>query len=101
MTTLDVRADQARVDQAVWFSDEVSRSQTRLRDMLPVLAGVCLMVVDVGVVVGAFLLAHWLRFVAAADETSALGLEHYALMGLTIGGIVAGLLAMQIGRAHV
>src|SRR5262249_19574261 len=39
--------------------------------------------------------AHWVRFVVGGDEILALGLDHYLLMGLTIGAITAGLLALH------
>jgi exopolysaccharide biosynthesis polyprenyl glycosylphosphotransferase len=67
----------------------------RLERLLPVLTGICLVVLDVALVVGAFMSAHWLRFIAADDTLSALGLEQYLLMSVTIAALTSGLFAFR------
>ena len=45
--------------------------------------------------VGAFLLAHWARFVTTGVEAYALGLEQYARLGLAVSLLNALLLALD------
>jgi exopolysaccharide biosynthesis polyprenyl glycosylphosphotransferase len=90
MTMLDVRADETE-----WLSDEKPAGGLTLRHMLPAVSAMCLVVVDIVVLVAAFLFAHWLRFVANGDETAALPVDDYARMALTIGCVMAGLLALH------
>jgi exopolysaccharide biosynthesis polyprenyl glycosylphosphotransferase len=71
------------------------RRNRRVEHLLPLLTGVCLVVTDIGLVVGAFLLAHWLRFIAADDTLSALGLDQYVLMASVIGLLTSGLFAFR------
>jgi exopolysaccharide biosynthesis polyprenyl glycosylphosphotransferase len=59
-------------------------------------ASVCaLLVVDFGVVLGAFVLAYLVRFVAPADVVSALPLEQYLGTGVTVGLVSMALVALQ------
>ena len=63
--------------------------------VLPTAATAAALAGDLSVILGSYLAAHWLRFVAASDEGVAVGLEHYARMGLVISLITALLLAMH------
>jgi hypothetical protein len=51
--------------------------------------GIGTLLLDLGIVVVAFLLAYWLRFVVLDDSVSALGVEQYALGGLAVGLLTA------------
>jgi exopolysaccharide biosynthesis polyprenyl glycosylphosphotransferase len=55
--------------------------------------GACMSVVDVGVIVGAFLLAYWARFVVPDAAALALGIESYARLGLVVGLVTVAMLA--------
>src|SRR5439155_21691933 len=71
------------------------RRNRRVEHLLPLLTGVCLVVTDLGLVVGAFMLAHWLRFIAADDTLAALGLDRYVLMASVVGLLTCGLFAFR------
>jgi exopolysaccharide biosynthesis polyprenyl glycosylphosphotransferase len=59
-------------------------------------SAVCvLLAADVGVVIGAFVLAYVLRFVASADIGSALPLDQYVRTGATVGIVGVALLVLQ------
>jgi exopolysaccharide biosynthesis polyprenyl glycosylphosphotransferase len=59
-------------------------------------ASVCaLLVVDFGVVLGAFILGYLLRFVITADVVSALPFENYVRTGVVVGLVSMALLALQ------
>src|SRR6266536_461519 len=66
-------------------SESAEAAYSQVERVLPVVAGVCLLVGDLALVLGAFLLAHWLRFIARDAEFASLGLEQYARMGLSAG----------------
>jgi exopolysaccharide biosynthesis polyprenyl glycosylphosphotransferase len=70
-------------------------ASSRIARFLPLLTALCLLVVDMAVVLAAFLLAHWARFIAPEDEAAALGLEQYARMGLTVGLVTTILFALH------
>ncbi|MFN0074163.1 MAG: sugar transferase [Chloroflexota bacterium] len=53
--------------------------------VLPMLFGVGTVLMDVAIIVGAFLLAYWLRFIVPDDSVSALGIEQYAVGGFLVG----------------
>ena len=53
------------------------------------------LIVDVLLVLSAFLLAYWWRFIVPDDEASALGLHEYARMGMLVGLTTVVLLAFQ------
>jgi exopolysaccharide biosynthesis polyprenyl glycosylphosphotransferase len=53
------------------------------------------LVVDVVVVVGAFLAAYWVRFILPDDELSALGLHEYARIGVWVALTAVLLLAVH------
>src|SRR4051812_43228953 len=92
MTTLDLstanRAWTPSVDQP-WAIP--TPSSERLERLLPVLTGLCLLAVDLGLVVGAFMAAHWLRFLAADESLAALGVDQYVLMACVISVLTSGL----------
>jgi exopolysaccharide biosynthesis polyprenyl glycosylphosphotransferase len=68
---------------------------SRIEKWLPLLSGVCLFVVDVSLVLGAFLAAYWLRFVAYDDALSALGFDEYVRIGLMVAVLTSGLFALR------
>jgi exopolysaccharide biosynthesis polyprenyl glycosylphosphotransferase len=51
--------------------------------------------IDVGIVLGAFLLAYWVRFIVPEAEASALSLQEYARIGALVGLVTGALLALQ------
>jgi exopolysaccharide biosynthesis polyprenyl glycosylphosphotransferase len=60
-----------------------------------VLTGACLFLVDIGLVIGGFMLAYWMRFVAADYELAALGLDEYFRVGSTVALLTSGLFALR------
>ena len=56
---------------------------------------VCCLLLDILVVLGAFLLAYWVRFVMPDDEASALGLQEYGRIGALVGVTTVVLLAVH------
>jgi exopolysaccharide biosynthesis polyprenyl glycosylphosphotransferase len=70
-------------------------SRERAARLLSALTCVCLLVMDLAVGVGAFLLAHWVRFIVPDDGAAALGLEQYAWMGLTVSCFTSFLFAFH------
>src|SRR5437763_15844693 len=97
MTTVDLSTPTNRAwsaDLAVPWTNPIHTS-SRLGRLLPMLTGVCLIVVDLALVMGSFLLAHWLRFLAADASLSVLGIEQYMLMSLLVGVITSGLFAFR------
>jgi exopolysaccharide biosynthesis polyprenyl glycosylphosphotransferase len=96
MTTLDLpSADRIWSPAAAAEPWTVPTAESRVERLLPFLTGLCLVVLDVALVVGSFMLAHWLRFTAADDSLSALGIEQYLLMAAAIAGITAALFAFR------
>src|SRR5882762_3342426 len=89
MSTVDLRAE-----RQAWTLDDWAAPHP-LQRWLPGLAGVCLLLVDMMSVLGAFLVAHWVRFVLARDEPAAVGLENYVHMALTVTLISVVLLAVH------
>ncbi len=75
--------------------DSRGAAYSRAERLLPVLSGTCLLVIDIALVLAAFLLAYWVRFIAPDNEAAALGLEQYARMGLIVGLGTALLFALQ------
>src|SRR3954468_7937260 len=67
----------------------------RIRQMLPAIARVVCLVVDVALILGAFLLAYWVRFIVPDAEATALGLEQYAIRGLVVGSVAVLLSAFH------
>jgi exopolysaccharide biosynthesis polyprenyl glycosylphosphotransferase len=63
--------------------------------LLPIVAGVLLLGVDLALVVGAFMLAYWVRFIVPDAEAMALGQAEYLRMGAAVGLGTAVLFALQ------
>jgi exopolysaccharide biosynthesis polyprenyl glycosylphosphotransferase len=76
-------------------ADWAAAGRARSASLLPVVGGLALAVLDVGIVLAAFISAYWVRFVLPAEEAAALGIEQYTRMGLTIGVIACLLLALH------
>jgi exopolysaccharide biosynthesis polyprenyl glycosylphosphotransferase len=97
MTTIDLhspeRAWSAPVADA--WTRPTSRASDRLERILPVLTGVCLIGIDLGLIFGSFMIAHWLRFNASDEALASLGIEQYMLMALIIAVITSGLFAFR------
>jgi exopolysaccharide biosynthesis polyprenyl glycosylphosphotransferase len=53
------------------------------------------LLVDIGIILGGFLLAYWVRFVVPDAEAIALGPDEYARIGLLVGFLTVLLLAFQ------
>jgi exopolysaccharide biosynthesis polyprenyl glycosylphosphotransferase len=70
-------------------------SNSRLERLLPVLTGASLFVVDVLLIVGAFMVAHWLRFVASDYEMGALGIDEYLRVGAAVALLTSALFALR------
>jgi exopolysaccharide biosynthesis polyprenyl glycosylphosphotransferase len=87
MSTVDLH-----LDQGSWQQEEWAAGRSWLPRVLPVLASAVLFVGDLAVVFGAFVVAHWLRFVVASDEGAALGFEHYARIGAIVALLTGALL---------
>ena len=62
---------------------------------MPLVAGMVWLVGDLAVVFGAFMLAHWLRFVLPNDPDSALGIELYLRQGAVVALATAVLFLLQ------
>ena len=76
-------------------SDGHAADRSALARRLPTLAGAALLLGDVLIVLGAFLLAYWARFIVPDAEATALGLDEYARMGALVAGVTASLFAVQ------
>lgn len=92
MSSVDVRVGEAAWSAAV---DDQQAAYSRAERWLPVLAEGCLLAVDVALVLAAFLIAYWLRFVVPDHEAVALGLGHYVGMGLMVGLLTAMLFGLH------
>jgi hypothetical protein len=91
-----------RADGRVWPSSAPTTSfpttwpsRSRLERLLPLLTGACLFLFDVGLVIGGFMLAYWVRFVAADNDLAALGLGEYFRVGATVALLTSGLFALR------
>jgi exopolysaccharide biosynthesis polyprenyl glycosylphosphotransferase len=87
-----------RVGAPAWpreLADGRAPAHPRVEQLLPVLAGACLLTLDVALVMGAFLLAYWARFVVPDLEAAAMGVERYVWMGLIVGVANAVLFALN------
>jgi exopolysaccharide biosynthesis polyprenyl glycosylphosphotransferase len=71
------------------------KGPSRIEALLPFLTGACLFLVDVGLVVGAFMFAYWMRFVASDNELAALGLTEYLRVGVTVALLTSALFALR------
>ncbi|MBV8718294.1 MAG: sugar transferase [Chloroflexi bacterium] len=85
MTTVELRAETEQWapafvgDHGAW-----SPMRSRIGRALPTAGGACLLLLDFGLVFGAFMLAYWSRFVAADLTFIALGVEQYSWMAALI-----------------
>ncbi|MCC7369043.1 MAG: sugar transferase [Chloroflexi bacterium] len=62
---------------------------------LPLLAGAAVMAGDALLVVGAFLLAYWVRFIVPDLEAAALGLDEYVRLGALVSLVAVVLFALH------
>jgi exopolysaccharide biosynthesis polyprenyl glycosylphosphotransferase len=86
----------AAVDVQVSRRDWPAASTGRwLGRRLSLVAGGCLVVGDATLVLGAFLLAYWVRFIAPDLEATALGLDEYARLGAIVSLITVVLFALH------
>ena len=86
----------AAVDVQVSRRDWPSASTGRwLGRRLALVAGTCLVAGDAILVLGAFLLAYWVRFIAPDLEATALGLNEYARMGAIVSLVTVVLFALH------
>jgi exopolysaccharide biosynthesis polyprenyl glycosylphosphotransferase len=76
------------------FAESAVPSATRGGRLLMALTVVTL-VVDALVVVGAFLVAYWIRFVVPDNEAAALVLQEYARLALLVAALTVVLLGLQ------
>jgi exopolysaccharide biosynthesis polyprenyl glycosylphosphotransferase len=80
-----------------WWEERIESQATagkRLEHFLAALWAWSLVLIDVSVVLGAFVAAYWLRFLASEDAgLPALDLNRYAAMGLSISAITVVLFA--------
>ncbi len=84
------------VKDQVWRGELPARFEPGWAErIIPAGLGLALALVDVLLVLGAFLLAYWVRFVVSDMEAAALDLLAYARIGLSVGVVVALLFAPQ------
>jgi exopolysaccharide biosynthesis polyprenyl glycosylphosphotransferase len=89
---------QLRISDPPWASDVAGLKSSFLVQaarLLPAVAGSVLVLVDLALVVAAFMLAYWLRFIVPDAEAMALGPAEYLRMGLVVGLGTALLFALQ------
>ena len=90
---------EAPIDGAPWAGEEIGEPAVQDRAgaarVLSLASGATLLAGDLLIVVGAFLLAHWARFVTTGVEAYAMGLEQYARLGLAVAMLNALLLAFD------
>ena len=80
-------------ERVLWTGQAGVLPRPRLRRILPLAAVTTILAVDVAIVIDAFLLAHWLRFVAPDDLVAALGFAAYVRISVIVSGIVVLLFA--------
>ena len=102
MSIVELRADglpwsstATVIPNRTWPTDKPFSRTSRLERWLPVLTGICLFAIDIALVVLAFLVAYWLRFVAADNELPALGLDQYVRLGAEVGLVTSALFALR------
>jgi exopolysaccharide biosynthesis polyprenyl glycosylphosphotransferase len=76
------------------FAEGGAAATTRGERLLAALAPGTL-AIDGLIVLGAFLLAYWVRFVVPDDEAAALGLQEYVRLGLLVAGCTVVLLGFH------
>src|SRR5205814_1162323 len=87
-----------RADDHVWSADlhqehSWAIADARMERLLPVIAGTLVLVGDLLIVGGAFLLAYWARFVAPDALDIAIGANDYVRMSAIIAVLSAVLFA--------
>jgi exopolysaccharide biosynthesis polyprenyl glycosylphosphotransferase len=87
MSTVDVQ-----VDRRPW---SVTGTGAWLGRRLSLVAGAGLVAADAALVLGAFLLAHWVRFIVPDVEATALSLEEYAVRGAVVSLVTVVLFALH------
>jgi exopolysaccharide biosynthesis polyprenyl glycosylphosphotransferase len=95
LAKLDLPRPRAAAEEGAQTEQTEQTEQRAWARLLPAGAALGLAVGDSGVVLGAFLLGHWLRFVAPGDEASALGLGEYAAIGSWVALVGAALFALH------
>ena len=102
MSVVELRAESRRwsssadvVPHPSWKPTGLNATTARAERWLPFLTGLALLVSDLGLIVGAFVAAYWLRFVAADYEPAALGLDVYVRFGVTVGILTAAVFALK------
>jgi exopolysaccharide biosynthesis polyprenyl glycosylphosphotransferase len=92
MTTAELRAD--RYTWSTPIDPEATPTHALAwTTIAPVLSGLCLAIVDFAIIVGGFLVAHWVRFAPRQDATLTTLVDEYIHVG-----VVAGFLSL-IGLA--
>jgi exopolysaccharide biosynthesis polyprenyl glycosylphosphotransferase len=80
------------------------KAHARAERLLPIAAALCWLIGDLAIVFGAFMAAHWLRFVLPGDPASALGMEIYVRQSAIVAVTTAVLCLLQgfydDGRLH-
>jgi exopolysaccharide biosynthesis polyprenyl glycosylphosphotransferase len=75
--------------------DAPGKGHARAEGLMPFIAGMFWVLGDLAVVLGAFMLAHWLRFVLPNDPESALGIELYVRQGAVVALATSVLFLLQ------
>jgi exopolysaccharide biosynthesis polyprenyl glycosylphosphotransferase len=90
MSTIDLQSTEGVWTTPVpeaWTRPATPTVTDRIERLLPVLTGGCLFVVDLVLIVGAFMAAHWVRFNAADETLPSMAIEQYLLMAGMVAGI--------------
>ena len=96
MTAADLALREAPAPAFAPALPEVSVGRRdRIESLLGLGSTAALILGDVAIVYAAFLIAHWMRFVAPDAVGQAMGLEQYARHGLIVGMITAGLFMLH------
>src|SRR3989442_1785626 len=78
------------VSSRSWWQERIAPypdTDSRAEPFLASLWSISLLFIDISVVLGAFLVAHWIRFVAPDAGVQVLELDRYVVMGLSIGAL--------------
>jgi exopolysaccharide biosynthesis polyprenyl glycosylphosphotransferase len=97
MSTVELRPDQRTwpaMANDQWTAAQWP-SHSRAERLLPALSGICLFLADQALVVGAFLLAYWVRFVAWDDSAAALSLDRYVRIAVIVGLASSAMFALR------
>lgn len=85
------------IDESLWAAEAGYLDRTHVwgKRWLPAVASAALLAIDLLVVLAAFLLAYWVRFVVPDAEASAIGVENYQWMGLAVSIATSALLSVH------